>query len=43
MNQIVSEFRHPVLNKTISELLLDCEDKTIVNKYKSTEYSFQEI
>ena len=33
MNEIVSDFVHPVLQKTIRELLESCEDHSIVNLF----------
>lgn len=32
LNELDPNFKHPVLNKTIKQLLLDCDDNSIVNK-----------
>lgn len=33
LNEIARDFVHPVLNKTIKELLIECDDKLEINKY----------
>jgi 2-amino-4-hydroxy-6-hydroxymethyldihydropteridine diphosphokinase len=43
MNQIAGDFIHPIFKKSISDLLLKCEDKTFVKKYIAKQYSVQEI
>jgi 2-amino-4-hydroxy-6-hydroxymethyldihydropteridine diphosphokinase len=34
MNEIASEHVHPVFNKSISQLTLECQDKSVVKKYQ---------
>ena len=36
LNELASQFKHPVLKKTIHELLLQCNDTLAVNLYKSS-------
>lgn len=32
LNDLIPDFTHPILNKTIKQLLLDCDDNSKVNK-----------
>jgi 2-amino-4-hydroxy-6-hydroxymethyldihydropteridine diphosphokinase len=32
LNDLIPDFTHPILNKTIKQLLLDCDDNSIVDK-----------
>jgi 2-amino-4-hydroxy-6-hydroxymethyldihydropteridine diphosphokinase len=32
LNEIIPDYRHPTLNKTIAQLLMECEDNLNVNK-----------
>lgn len=35
LNEIAQKMMHPVLNKSVAELLIDCKDNSIVTKYTS--------